>query len=76
MLYIPISSPETKVVQLYVDSATVFKPYTIGFGRYTHRPDTSSKRTPWKFLNSLEAGIGARKKAGMIPEEGFAGLMV
>lgn len=47
-------------------------------GRYAHKPDTSSKRTQWKFLNSLDVGIGARKKARMTSEgiAGFDGIIV
>lgn len=63
-LFTDLELRDEKVVQLHVDSATVVESFddTIGFGRYTHRPDTSSKRTLWKFLNSLEAGIGAMKR--------------
>lgn len=75
-LFTDFKPRDKKVVQLYVDSATAVEPFddNMGFERYTYRPSTSSKRTPWEFLNSLEAGIEARKKAGNIPEEGFTGF--
>ncbi len=65
-----------KVRQLHVDSVTVVEPFdnTICLGRYTHTPDSSSKRTSWKSCNSLRARIEARKKAGMISGEGPAGF--
>ena len=68
--------PGDEKVVLHVDSVTVVEPFdnTIGIGKYTHRPDTSSKRTAWKFLNSLDTEIEARKRASLISEEGFAGL--
>ena len=63
-LFTDLKPGDEKVVQLHVDFVTVVEPFddTIGIGRYTHEPGTSSKRTPWKFLNSLDARIGARKK--------------
>ena len=75
-LFPDLKPGDEKVGQLHIDSATVVESCdnTIGSGRYIQRPDTSSKRAPWRFLNSLEAGIGTKKKAGMIPEEGFAGF--
>lgn len=67
---------DEKVVQFCVNSATDGESVhdTISFGRYIQRPDTSNKKTTWKFLNSFEAGIRAKKKAGLIPEEGFTGF--
>lgn len=67
---------DEKVEQLYVDSAIVAESVdnTISFGRYTQRPDTSSKSTSRKFLNPFEAGIRAKKKSGIIPKERFAGF--
>lgn len=63
-LFTDIKPGDEKVVQLHVDSVTVIEPFgdTIGIGRYTQGPDTRSKRTPWKSLNSPDAGIGARKR--------------
>ncbi len=65
-----------KIGQLHVDCVTVVKPLddTIGLEKYTLKLDNSSKRTPWKSLNPLDVGIGARKKAGIISEDGPAGF--
>ena len=72
---------DEKVGQLLVDLVTILERFddTTGFERYVHKPDSSSKRSPWKLLNSLSTGIEARKKAGMISEEepaGFDGIVV
>ena len=72
---------DEEVGQLSADSVTVVEPFddTIGLRKYAHRPNSSCKRTPSKFLNSFDAGIGAKKKAGMIPEKrhaGFDGIVV
>lgn len=80
-LFTDLKPGDEKVGQLHIDSVNVLEPFddTLGFGRYAHRPDTSSKRTPWKSLNSLVAGIGVRNKAGMILEEEparFDGIVV
>ena len=75
-LFPDLKSGDKKVEQLYINSAIVVDSCdnTIGFRRYTQKPDTGSKRASWKFLNLLEAGIGTKKKAGMIPEKRFAGF--
>lgn len=73
-LFIDFELRNKKVVQFHVNSAIIVKLFddTISFRKHIHMPDTSCKKTSRKFLNSLEAGIGTRKKAGKIPEEGFA----
>ncbi len=72
---------DKEVGQLYVDPVTVVKPFdnTIGLRKYIQRPNSSCKRTPSKFLNSFDIGIGAKKKAGMISDKrhtGFDGIVV
>ena len=78
-LFTDLEPADEKVGKIHVDFVTVAVPLddTIGFERYAHSPDSSSKRTRWKSLNSLDAGIGARKKAGMISEgpAGFDGMI-
>lgn len=80
-LFVDLKPRDEEVGQFHVDSVTVLEPFddTTGFERHAHKPDSSSKRSPWKFLNSLSTGIGARKKAGMISEEEparFDGIVV
>lgn len=69
-LFIDLKPRDEEVSQLHIDSATIVQPVddTMGLGKYAHRPDSSSKRTPSKFLNLLDARVGDRKKAGMISE--------
>lgn len=73
-LFINLKLRDKKVVQLYINSATFVKLFDniINFEKYTHKPDTSSKKIIWKVLNSLKAGIRTKKKAGMMPEKRFA----
>lgn len=65
-----------KVRQLHIDFITIVKPFnnTICLGRYIYTSDSSSKKTPCKSCNSLDARIGARKKGNKIPKERFAGF--
>ena len=75
-LFTDLKPGDEKVEQIHIDSGIVAESIdnTISFGRYSQRPDTSSKSTSRKFLSSSEAGIGAKKKSGITPGEGFAGF--
>lgn len=75
-LFTNLKPGDEKVGQLHVDFVTVAELFdnTISLGRYAHKPDSSSKRTPWKSSSSLDTEIGARKKVSMISEEGPAGF--
>lgn len=80
-LFVDFKPRDEEVGQFHVDSITVFEPFndTTGFERHAHKPDSSSKESPWKFLNSLSTGIRTRRKAGMISEKepaGFDGIVV
>ncbi len=53
-LFTDLKPRDEKVGQLHVDSVTVVEPLfddTIGLRKYAHRPNSSCKRTPSKFLN-------------------------
>lgn len=67
---------DKKVGQLHIDFATIVKlcDNIIGSGKYTQKLNISSKKVSWRFLNSLEAGIGTKKKSSIILEKGFAGF--
>lgn len=79
-LFTDLKPRDEEVRQLHIDFVTVVEPFddTIGLEKYAHRPDSSNKRTSSKFLNLLDAGVGVRKKAGMISETpaGFDGIVV
>ena len=76
LLFINLKPRNEKFGQFYIDSVIIFGLFDdiIGFKKHAYKPDSSSKRSPWKFLNSLNMGIGARKKADIILEEKPAGF--
>lgn len=81
-LFTDLKPRDEEVAQLHVGSVTIVEPfddtYHHGLEKYAHTPDNSSKRTPLKFLNLFDAGIGARKKAGTIlgGPAGFDGIVI
>lgn len=79
-LFTDLKPRDKEVGQLHIDSVTVVKPFnnTIGLEKYANRPDSSSKRSPSKFLNLLDARVEDRKKTNTILKKpaGFDGIVV
>lgn len=79
-LFTDLKPRDKEVGQLHVDSVTVVKPFnnTIGLEKYTDRLDSSSKRSPLKFLSLLDARVEDRKKTDTILEKpaGFDSIVV
>lgn len=79
-LFTDLQPRNKKARRLHADFVPIVEPFdnTIGLGKYTHRPGSSSKRTPSKFLPLLDARLGVGKKAGTILERPakFDGVVV
>ncbi len=79
-LFINLKPRDNEIGQPYLDSVTIVEPCdnTIGLGKYADRPYSSSKRSPSKFLNLLDARVEDRKKTDIISERpaGFDGIVV
>ena len=71
LLFVNLKPRDEEVGQFHKDFITVLELFndTTGFQKYAYKLDSSSKKNPWKFLNSLCTGIEPKKKAGMISEK-------